>query len=144
MAGGSGSKEQWSSTWGFLLAAVGFAVGDATLSLLLQRAGVWPDEELSTEPAKRLAQKVEPVFYPGDPRFLLGEFQPSLGEKRHHRRLFSVVWLQLLNFLWHVLLLRQRHLQPLSSYCAPNRSSGLSSFVAHRSFHGSRSAQKSG
>ena len=26
MAGGSGSKEQWSSTWGFLLAAVGFAV----------------------------------------------------------------------------------------------------------------------
>ncbi len=29
--------------------AVGFAVGDATLSLLLQRAGVWPDEELSTD-----------------------------------------------------------------------------------------------
>ena len=27
MAGGSGSKDQWSSTWGFLLAAVGFAVG---------------------------------------------------------------------------------------------------------------------
>jgi len=29
--------------------AVGFAVGDATLTLLLQRAGVWPDEELSTD-----------------------------------------------------------------------------------------------
>ncbi|WP_336360199.1 histidine--tRNA ligase [Haladaptatus sp. ZSTT2] len=29
--------------------AVGFAVGDATLSLLLQRAGVWPEEELSTD-----------------------------------------------------------------------------------------------
>ncbi|QSG01416.1 histidine--tRNA ligase [Natranaeroarchaeum sulfidigenes] len=29
--------------------AVGFAPGDATLSLLLQRAGVWPDEELSTD-----------------------------------------------------------------------------------------------
>ena len=27
MAGGSGSKQQWSSTWAFLLAAVGFAVG---------------------------------------------------------------------------------------------------------------------
>ncbi|WP_128476643.1 histidine--tRNA ligase [Halorussus pelagicus] len=29
--------------------AVGFAVGDATLTLLLQRAGVWPDEELATD-----------------------------------------------------------------------------------------------
>ena len=29
--------------------AVGFAPGDATLSLLLQRAGVWPEEELSTD-----------------------------------------------------------------------------------------------
>jgi histidyl-tRNA synthetase len=29
--------------------AVGFAVGDATLTLLLERAGVWPDEELSTD-----------------------------------------------------------------------------------------------
>ncbi len=29
--------------------AVGFAPGDATLSLLLQRAGVWPDEALSTD-----------------------------------------------------------------------------------------------
>ncbi|WP_435176633.1 histidine--tRNA ligase [Halorussus sp. AFM4] len=29
--------------------AVGFAVGDATLTLLLQRADVWPDEELSTD-----------------------------------------------------------------------------------------------
>ena len=29
--------------------AVGFAPGDATLSLLLQRAGVWPDDELSTD-----------------------------------------------------------------------------------------------
>ncbi|USZ67181.1 histidine--tRNA ligase [Halorussus salilacus] len=29
--------------------AVGFAVGDATLTLLLQRAGVWPDEEVSTD-----------------------------------------------------------------------------------------------
>ena len=29
--------------------AVGFAPGDATLSLLLQHAGVWPDESLSTD-----------------------------------------------------------------------------------------------
>jgi histidyl-tRNA synthetase len=29
--------------------AVGFAPGDATLSLLLQRAGVWPEEALSTD-----------------------------------------------------------------------------------------------
>ncbi|PSP57402.1 histidine--tRNA ligase [Halobacteriales archaeon QS_1_67_19] len=29
--------------------AVGFAVGDATLTLLLQRAGVWPAEELATD-----------------------------------------------------------------------------------------------
>ncbi len=39
MAGGSGSKEQWSSTWGFLLAAVGFA-GDSNQKIEAYRKSV--------------------------------------------------------------------------------------------------------
>ncbi|UPV75328.1 histidine--tRNA ligase [Halorussus limi] len=54
--------------------AVGFAVGDATLTLLLQRAGVWPDEELSTDYY---------VLQVGDTRDVAAEVTRELRDEGH-------------------------------------------------------------
>ncbi|WP_135805841.1 histidine--tRNA ligase [Halorussus marinus] len=54
--------------------AVGFAVGDATLTLLLQRAGVWPDEALATDYY---------VLQVGDTRAVAADITRELREAGH-------------------------------------------------------------
>ncbi|GAA0666174.1 histidine--tRNA ligase [Natronoarchaeum mannanilyticum] len=54
--------------------AVGFAPGDATLSLLLQRAGVWPEEALSTDYY---------VLQVGDTRPVAARIARDLRERGH-------------------------------------------------------------